>query len=64
MKANWLKLSEDQQKDLDDRVKSPGWRLVRGNDLPTVFPGALRKKIDSAVMIAAPTSVFHPPAAV
>ena len=56
MKVNWLRLSEDQQNDLDERVKSPGWRLIRSSELPKVFPESLRQKIDSAVMVAAQTS--------
>jgi len=56
MKVNWFTLSEDQQNDLDQRVRLPGWRLVRCSELPTVFPESLRQKIDSAVMVAAPTS--------
>ena len=56
IKATWFTLSAEQQRDLDERVKSPGWRLVSGRELPAVFPEALREKIDSAVMVATPTS--------
>ena len=56
IKATWLTLSAEQQRDLDERAKSPGWRLVGGQELPAVFPEALREKIDSAVVVAAPTS--------
>lgn len=55
-KPNWFTLSEDEQKELGDHVQSPGWRIVRGNQLPRVFPGSFRQKIDSAVSVSAPTS--------
>lgn len=53
---NWLTLSDDQQRELDGCVKSPGWRIIPGRDLPTVFPESFRQKVDSAVVVAAPTS--------
>jgi hypothetical protein len=56
IKATWFTLSADQQRDLDERAKSPGWRVVGGQELPAVFPEALREKIDSAVVVATPTS--------
>lgn len=56
VKATWFTLSADQQRDLDERAKSPGWRIVGGRELPAVFPEALREKIDSAVVVATPTS--------
>ncbi len=55
-KPNWLTLSDDQRRELDACVKSPGWRIVPGRDLPEVFPPSFRQKIDSAVVVAAPTS--------
>jgi hypothetical protein len=37
-------------------VHAPGWRVVAGRELPSVFPDRFRAKIDSALIIAAPTS--------
>jgi len=56
MKPNWLSLSDDQQRELDGIAPSPGWRIIPGAELPTVFPEPFRAKIDSAVVISAPTS--------
>ena len=55
-KPNWIKLSSGQQDELDRFVHAPGWRLVAGSELPSVFPERFRTKIDSALIIAAPTS--------
>lgn len=56
MKPNWLSLSDDQQGELEGIAPSPGWRIIRRAELPTVFPEPFRAKIDSAVVISAPTS--------
>lgn len=56
MEPNWRSLSDDQQTELDRVVPSSGWRIIRGSDLPSVFPPSLRLKIDSAVIVSAPTS--------
>lgn len=37
-------------------MHAPGWRVVAGSELPSVFPERFRAKIDSALIIAAPTS--------
>lgn len=37
-------------------MPSSRWRIIRGIELPTVFPNAFRAKIDSAVVMSAPTS--------
>ena len=55
-KPNWFSLSDDQQQELNRVALSPGWRIVRGAELPSVFPEDFRAKIDSALVVAAPTS--------
>ena len=55
-KPNWIDLSNSQQDELNRFVHAPGWRVVVGNELPSVFPERFRAKIDSALIIAAPTS--------
>ena len=55
-KPNWINLSSSQQDELDRFVHSPGWRVVAGSELPSVFPERFRAKIESALIIAAPTS--------
>jgi len=55
-RPNWINLSSNQQDELGRFVHSPGWRVVAGRDLPSVFPERFRAKIDSALIIAAPTS--------
>jgi hypothetical protein len=55
-KPNWVRLSDDEQEEIDRVVLSPGWRLIRGAELPSAFPSDFRAKIDSAVVVAAPTS--------
>ena len=56
MESNWRSLSDDQQSELDGVARPSGWRVVRGSDLPSVFPDSLRAKVDSAVIVSAPTS--------
>jgi hypothetical protein len=55
-KPNWLTLCEDHRQELGDCVQSPGWRIIPGSELPSVFPDLFRQKIDSAVVVTAPTS--------
>ena len=55
-KPNWINLSSDQQDELGRFVHAPGWRVVAGSELPSVFPERFRAKIDSALIVAAPTS--------
>src|SRR5260370_27633416 len=54
-KSSWLSITSTQRSELA-LIKSPGWQRVPGHDLPSLFPPSLRAKIDSAVLIAAPTS--------
>ena len=53
---NWINLSSTQRDELDRLVHAPGWRAVAGSELPSVFPDRFRARIDSALIIAAPTS--------
>jgi hypothetical protein len=55
-KPSWINLKSSQRDELDRLVRPPGWCLVSRSDLPSIFPHSLREKIDSALMIAAPTS--------
>ena len=55
-RPSWINLSSTQQDELHTFVPAPGWRLVPGRELPSLFPETFRAKIDSAVVIAAPTS--------
>ena len=55
-RLSWINLSSGQQDELDRLVRAPGWRVVTGSELPSVFPDRFRAKIDSALIIAAPTS--------
>jgi hypothetical protein len=55
-RPSWINLRSEQQDELDRLVHPPGWCLLPGKELPTVFADRFRAKIDSALMIAAPTS--------
>jgi len=55
-RQSWINLSGTQQDELHTCVPTPGWRLVPGSELPSLFPDTSRTKIGSAVVIAAPTS--------
>lgn len=55
-RPSWINLSSNQQDALDRFVRAPGWRVVTGDELPSVFPDSFRAKIASALIIAAPTS--------
>ena len=56
IKPNWISLTNDQQEKLSRCVPTPGWRVVPQAELPTIFPESFRKKVDSALLISAPTS--------
>src|SRR5205807_1591450 len=54
---SWVNLSSTQRDELLPLLPTPGtWRVMPGSQLPTVFPGAFRAKIESALVIGAPTS--------
>lgn len=55
-KPSWINLRSEQADELNALLPSPGWRLLPGSELPSVFPDTFRAKIDSALLIAAPTS--------
>lgn len=56
MKESWINLSSEQQDELNQYSRQPGWRVLAQDDLPHVFPVRLRSKIDSALAISAETS--------
>lgn len=56
MKESWINISTEQQDELNQYTRQPGWRVVAQGALPGVFPERLRNKIDSALAIAAETS--------
>ena len=55
-KPSWVRLSEAQRQELGDSIPSSGWKIVPGSQLPGVFPESFRQKLDSAMLICAPTS--------
>ncbi len=55
-RPSWINLSSSQHDELDRLVHPPGWCVVAGSELPSVFSDRFRAKIDSALIIAAPTS--------
>jgi hypothetical protein len=56
IKPNWITLTAQEQAELDSCVGKAGWRIVPQSELPSVFPVAFREKLDSALLIASPTS--------
>ena len=56
MKPSWVRITPEQQEELGRCVPTPGWRIIPTSELPSVFPPAFREKIDSALVIATPTS--------
>ena len=55
-KPSRISLSASQQNEIARYGVMPGFRYLRKESLPSVFPQDLREKMDSAVMIVAPTS--------
>lgn len=55
-KPSWVSLTSSQQRELDEFARIPGWRMLSQESIPSVFPESFRRKFDSAIMIAAPTS--------
>ena len=55
-KASWIELTPEQRSELNVCVSPKRWRVVRPDDLPSVFPLRFRSKIDSALVIAEETS--------
>jgi hypothetical protein len=53
---SWVSLTAVQQAELDQFARIPGWRLLSQESIPSVFPDSFKRKLDSAIMIAAPTS--------
>jgi len=55
-KSSWIHLSRSQQEDIARYGIKEGWRVLHKESLPNAFPPDFREKMDSAVLIAAPTS--------
>ena len=55
-RVSYVALAPDQQREIRALVGDRGWRIVPRVALPSAFPAAFRSKIDSAVVIAEPTS--------
>ena len=51
-KESWLDITPEQQDELATWIVLPGYRIVKGTDLPSVIPDGIRLKIDSALVIA------------
>lgn len=56
MWASYFQLSDESQEELSRYVLPSGYRVVSAASLPSAFPRSFREKIDSAVLIAQPTS--------
>ena len=56
LKTNWVQLSTSQQDEISKYSNVSGWRIIRKESIPSVFPQDFRKKMDSAMLIEAPTS--------
>jgi len=55
-KTSWFTLSTTQCKEIETIGMRSGWKRLSQESLPSILPSDLRKKVDTAVMIAAPTS--------
>jgi hypothetical protein len=55
-KSSCFTFTTTQINEFESEDMRSGWRLIPKESLPSVLPPEFRKKIDSAVMIAAPTS--------
>jgi hypothetical protein len=56
MEASWIGLTPEQRAELSGAFGSSGWRRITRDELPSVFPAALRAKIDSALLITEDTT--------
>lgn len=56
LKAVFAGISEEHQAELERYVSPPGWRTISWSSLPSVLSLPYREKLDSAILIAAPTS--------
>ncbi len=56
MLINFEPLSEKAQNELSEYAIVPGFRVVSAASIPSALPQRFREKIDSAVLIAEPTS--------
>lgn len=55
-RPSWVSLTVQQQAELEQCLPDAGWRILSPAELPSVFPQSIRAKIESAVLIATPTS--------
>jgi hypothetical protein len=55
-KPSWINFTTAQREEIERVLPCPGSRLLPGNELPSVFPDTLRKKILSAFVISEQTS--------
>lgn len=55
-KQSWFTFTSTQVKEIESEGMKSGWRILPQERLPSVLPSEFRNKIDSAVMVAAPTS--------
>ena len=53
---SWISLTTTQQSELQPFDLTAGWQVLSHQSIPTVFPEPFRNKLDSAVVISAPTS--------
>ena len=55
-KTSWINLTPAQQREIDQHSIKSGWKILPRETLPSFFSSDFREKLDSAMMIAAPTS--------
>jgi len=53
---SWISLTTTQQAEIQPFALTAGWQMLSHQSIPTLFPQRFRKKLDSAVVISAPTS--------
>ncbi len=53
---SWVSLTTSQQDEIAKYASCPGWQILSQDSIPSVFPEGFRQKLDSAVVIGAPTS--------
>ena len=55
MHESWRKLTNEQQFELEAVMPQSCWRVIKGAELPSVFPEEFRLKLDSAIVMVEPT---------
>ena len=56
MKDSWIQISTSQKDEISKYGTEPGWRYLPAESIPSVFPQDFRDKMESAVLVVAPTS--------